>query len=357
MTRSRALPMLDARRAELETCAYCPKLCRAACPVSNAETTETLTPWGKMRGIYRVGRGDLPPNSEYAELAWACTGCLASVERCDHRNPVAQSLYDARAEFAERGFAPRASQRSQERHSGRLERIRARIVELEQIFELSAHAPVALLLGCGYTLSEREVVRDAIQSAQALFGPVRLISECCGYPLDAAGDREGARQARERLTRQIAGAARVIAVDACCAYTLAALPAEPFSSAAAAVFRDRRTLPVLGDTPLRYQDACLLGRGLGVYEAPRLLIERASTRGVLEFFWRREHARCSGAGGLLPLTRPSTARSIARTRLQEHQRLGGGVLVTACAGALRRFRASGAQVLDLVSVVARLTGV
>ena len=42
----RALPVLSSRERELELCAYCPKLCRAACPVSNAEPKETLIPWG-----------------------------------------------------------------------------------------------------------------------------------------------------------------------------------------------------------------------------------------------------------------------------------------------------------------------
>ena len=44
----RALPVLEPRRDALEKCVFCPKLCRSACPVSNAEPRETITPWGKM---------------------------------------------------------------------------------------------------------------------------------------------------------------------------------------------------------------------------------------------------------------------------------------------------------------------
>lgn len=356
MKRPRALVLLDARRAELETCTYCPKLCRAACPVSTAETSDTLTPWGKMRGTYAVGRGEAPPSPAYAELAWACTGCFACREQCDHRNPVVQTLFEARAEFAARGVAPASSERSRERFQLRLERVRSRVAELERTSDLGTNAPVALLLGCQYALGFPDVAREAIQSAQALFGPIRLIGECCGYPLDAAGDLQGARLSRQRLLRRIAGAMRVIAVDSGCAYALASLGVEPFARAADAALGSAGGEPVLGDMPLRYHDSCLLGRGLGVYDAPRSLIGRASSRGVQEFFWRREQARCSGAGGLLPLTRPVASAAIARTRLEEHERLGGGTVVTACAQALRRFRASGASVLDLVSVVARLTG-
>ena len=55
------LPMLEDRRGTLEKCVFCPKLCRTACPVSNAIPRETLTPWGKMSMSYFVAQGDVRP--------------------------------------------------------------------------------------------------------------------------------------------------------------------------------------------------------------------------------------------------------------------------------------------------------
>ena len=52
----RRLPTLGARKDTLEKCVFCPKLCRSACPVSNAEPRETLTPWGKMSTAYFAAR-------------------------------------------------------------------------------------------------------------------------------------------------------------------------------------------------------------------------------------------------------------------------------------------------------------
>lgn len=105
----RSLPLLDGRRAELETCVYCPKLCRAVCPVSNAEPRETLTPWGKMSTAFFQARGDAPHDQEHSATAWACTGCYRCREHCDHRNEVAATLLDARAVWFERGVAPEAA--------------------------------------------------------------------------------------------------------------------------------------------------------------------------------------------------------------------------------------------------------
>lgn len=98
----RQLPLLSPRADALEKCVYCPKLCRAACPVSNAEPSESLIPWGKMSAAYFMARGDVAITPESASVAWACTGCLACAERCNHKNPVAATLTDARADLRAR---------------------------------------------------------------------------------------------------------------------------------------------------------------------------------------------------------------------------------------------------------------
>ena len=126
--------------------------------------------------------------------------------------------------------------------------------------------------------------------------------------------------------------------------------------------------------PVRWHDPCQLGRGLGVYEAPRAVLGRALGRTPDEFdaHQRRELGVCSGAGGLLPATMPEVARDVARARLDAHARLsrgsgdGGGRVVTACASSLLAMRraasaaprasdggSSSVAVDDLVSWIAR----
>ena len=73
----------------------------------------------------------------------------------------------------------------------------------------------------------------------------------------------------------------------------------------------------------------------------------------LEFERRGAHGACAGSGALLPFTMPKTARAIARDRIAEHERLGGGAIVTGCATSLRWLRAQRAPVQDLVTVMAR----
>ena len=79
--------MLEGRRDALEKCVFCPKLCRSACPVSNAEPRETLTPWGKMSAAWMAAHGDVPADGSHAAPAWACTACYGCREACDHQRP------------------------------------------------------------------------------------------------------------------------------------------------------------------------------------------------------------------------------------------------------------------------------
>ena len=99
----RALPVLAPAKKALELCVYCPKLCRAACPVSNAEPSETLIPWGKMSTAYFLARGDVPLDEAHAAPAWACTGCGACSKRCDHENDVGGTLLSVRAALFAKG--------------------------------------------------------------------------------------------------------------------------------------------------------------------------------------------------------------------------------------------------------------
>ena len=110
--------------------------------------------------------------------------------------------------------------------------------------------------------------------------------------------------------------------------------------------------------PVRWHDPCQLGRGLGVYDAPRAdALPRPRSERPTSSPSQREQAVCSGAGGLLPSTMPETARAIADARLEAHGRAGGGRIVTACASSLlamrKRAAAPGVAVDDLVTFIAR----
>jgi Fe-S oxidoreductase len=353
------LPLLEPHRAALETCVYCPKLSRAACPVSNAERSETVTPWGKMSMAYFAARGDVPSDAVHAAPAWACTACYGCRERCDHKNEVATVLTDARADLFAAGAAPAAAQAAAARFRDTSDEAARALAGVG-----AEGASALVLVGCGYARRAPDVARDAVHATAALLGQaVRPVRACCGLPPLHAGDRAGFVEAARRLAAEVAGASDLVAVDPGCARALLAeYPRLGVDVRRPQLFVDlaaRSTdkLRPLREAPAyRYHDPCQLGRGLGRYDEPRAVLARIGGRDPLEFQRAREHGECSGAGGLLPLTRPEASRAIAAQRIDDHRARGGGVLVTACAQSLHRFRASGEPAEDLVSLVARALG-
>lgn len=395
----RALPVLEERRTALEKCVFCPKLCRSACPVSNAEPRETITPWGKMSFAWLSAHGDVPLDAAHAAPAWACTGCHACRESCDHRNPVADVLMDARAALTRAGVAPEGARRVLDRFARHDGATREATRELASHPRVRADARDALLVGCGYVRAARQEARDAVDAATALSGaPVALVEGCCGLPLRMAGDTAGFARHAAAFARSLEGKERVTVVDAGCAMTLrrryrdAGVDLEPRVKVELLVEQAARELPRLkrvappGSQPgdaggashetVRWHDPCQLGRGLGIYDEPRAVLARALGRAPDEFepYARRERAACSGAGGLLPSTMPQVAKDIASARIEAHARLGpaggaggaggpggsGGRIVTACASSLVAMRkqaaaasSSSVAVDDLTSWIAR----
>jgi Fe-S oxidoreductase len=358
----RRLPQLESRKATLERCVFCPKLCRTACPVSNAEPRETLTPWGKMSFAYFAGTGSVPLEDSYARPAWACTGCHACRSACDHKNDVAGTLLDTRSALVEAGIVPDSV-----RHT--LERFHARahvLLEHAQDARLSSitdvHSPIAVLVGCEHIRRKHAAATDLPVAVSTLLEErVSLLTMCCGAPLLHAGDAEGFAQHAGHFAASLRGKARVVSGDAGCTATLrvhyaqvgVSLPApvEHFSEFAMGHLDGLVPKTPLAH-PVRWHDPCQLGRGLGVYEAPRQVLARALGKAPEEFVENRENAHCSGGGALLPITMPRTARDIATERLREHEHAGGGTLVTACASSETMFRKAGQDaVLDLSTVV------
>jgi Fe-S oxidoreductase len=373
----RVLPLLEGRRAELETCVFCPKLCRSTCPVSNAEPRETITPWGKMTAAYTLGAGSVPAVASHAAPPWACTGCYACKTACDHKNDVTGTLLDARrAVFATApALAPHAARAATASFGAHERRTRDAVTEL--VRDAAAHGPrtghgarggTAFAIGCAYVRRAPRTAASALRVADWVCGEaVDVVDACCGLPLLLAGDEPAFVRTARAFAERVHGAEKLLVHDAGCALALriryaqhgvALVPAVEVLVERVAEARARLTplAPAAKSAgPVRYHDPCQLGRGLGVYDAPRAILAHLFGRPPDEFVHARDHAGCSGGGGLLPLTHPEIAGEIATSRVREHENAGGGAIVTACASSLKALsgRGRGSEVEDIVTWIDR----
>lgn len=363
------LPALSTRKAELETCVYCPKLCRGACPVSNAEPSEALIPWGKMASALYMARGDAPTESGgFGETAWACTGCMGCRDMCDHKNPVADTLLDTRAALFRDGHAPSAAQEIVRAFENDERAHKSACQSLSDHPNVNASSRTGIFFGGGYATALVDVARDAIRAAAfATGGSVRVLTCSSGATLLAAGDATGFERHAAAVTRELDALERVIVVDADCAFSLAhhyprhGLAIRPtvetlVGAAASAISRWPR---IEYTASVRYHDPCKLSRGLGIRHEPRSLIERITGKRPEEFEHVQNDGGCSGGGNLLDRTWPDVASRIADMRLREHEERGGGDIVTACASSIVSLRHAAARidtktrVIDVASLLAK----
>jgi Fe-S oxidoreductase len=347
-------------------CTYCPKMCRFACPVAEATKRETHTPWGMMTLLNLAAGGRAP--TEDASSWWACSGCLRCRTYCVHENDVPHALYAARAAAFAAGAAPAACAEVADafRARGCAEPgdLRAAVDALPPGDPTSR---TLLFAGCEAALREPGDARDAVAAAQALGAPVALHTGeplCCGLDLLEAGAREEFRTHARWMRKVLRGAGAVVALSARCAHALRVRYAE---------VGEPLTVPVLHVTtylrplvehaartaprpklpgPVTYHDPCMLGRGLGEYDAPRAILRAVCEGGAAEPPRTREASDCCGASGLLPRTMPDAAREMARRRAEELS-AGGRPVATASASCRGALAGAGAETSDVVNLVAR----
>ena len=98
-----------ARRKAQETCTFCPKACRFACPVSEATQNETTSTWAKMTTAHLAHEKQRPIDAVSAKALYACTGCMRCRTFCKHDNEVGLALFNSRGLALEAEVAPKGA--------------------------------------------------------------------------------------------------------------------------------------------------------------------------------------------------------------------------------------------------------
>ena len=359
-----ALEHLESHETQYELCAYCPKMCRFACPVSEAEPRESLTPWGKMSAPFLTLKGGLPLATAF-ETSWACTGCGHCTDYCLHGNDVPTALGALRAAGVSAGIpspvtakvvaAFRKSGNVHGRDPGLRERTPAALRD-------DGRSPALLIPGCG---DDGASLRHAVSIVEKLGGrgvTIAVDGSCCGSALWWAGRPDLFDEHARAFAAKVAKRKILVVVDAGCAWTLRKLYAERgialkpevlhVTEWLASFFRERvLKARKKSKGAFLYHDPCKLARPLGVTEEPRAVLAAVLADGAREFAWNRKDAVCCGGGGLLPESMPGTSSRMAAKRVQEAKE-SGATIVTACPTCRHTMAGRGVKIVDLLELVA-----
>lgn len=353
-----------------ELCVYCPKMCRFACPVSEATGRETWTPWAKMSTGFFQLEGRLPLE-EIVPAAYACTACGACTRYCDWDNDVASALLAIRAEAFEVEAAepplaglPATFEDSAMRKDTRgLIRILDRAVPGELLEE--DHRTVYIPGNDALALGEQPL-KEAVRVLEHVGSRVGVHPHPvdCGLDLYWAGAIDDFVEAAEIFAEAFEEHSTLIVGSASWVWALQDLYPEYGVELSPQVMHTSewllrlleervldRTRTVEG--PVFYHDPCFLARYLEVTEAPRLVLEHFVEGEIREFHAHGEDTVCCGGEALVPTTMPAAARAMAADRLREPREAGVETIVSADPRCVRSLKDAGADALDLMTLVGR----
>jgi len=347
----------------LAMCTFCPKVCRFACPVSEATQNESHSTWAKMTTARQVADGQRRMDEGASNAIHACTGCGRCTTFCKHDNVPGETLFAARSLARAEGLQPQAAATTIGTFTRSGNPFGESLSKVVEHFKAETPMRYPLFPGCSTLVKRTALIDDALMVANAFGAPMgvcKASTRCCGYPLYAGGAHDEFAAHARAFAQTLEPYPELVVMDPGCAHTLSVIYPK-FQVKLPS--RIRTLYEVLADNlphaphkpPLDeaagYHDACHLGRGMGQYEEPRALLRRAVST-VLEAPSHHAEGGCSGGGGLLPRTMPEASVEIARRQALEVAS-GGETVVTACPTSRRMFERAGKKSEDLVSILRR----
>jgi len=288
-------------------------------------------------------------------LIWKCLTCLMCSDSTDGSVDMSGFIRDVREQARAEGFSGRETHGGLILGAQRLSADPARVPQRtdwvsEQGLQTAqgkgdyilwtGGAPFlsAAVPGIGY--SPLDTARAAVRILNRLgIEPVVLEQErFSGHDLLWTGDTEHFSELASLNIRAIqeSGASGVIAVSPHDMYTLSRTYPETDSSFDVNVchitefIADRLSELEFREYTGRvtFHDPCLLGRGMGVYDAPRSIIEAIPGAELVEMKNSRERSLCCGTSCWTHCTQFSKLMQV--NRLREAVSAGAGVCITAC---------------------------
>lgn len=315
-----------------------------------------------MNALHPIARGDAPLDASSAEPVYACSGCGACQSHCELAVNVADAALDARADALRTHSAPESISTFVSELPLREARVRA---AAERVGAAES-SPTGAVLFAGCTLISTAIsqVIAAQRALEPLVGPLTVVGDlCCGAPWLDAGDEDGFRARAEALSDRLRRASTVIALDPGCAHAMSVRAPARGARSRPMKTLEQYFLERIDRVPegalasmgsFAVHDTCRSGRGLRAYDAPRSVLQRLTGRAPTELVYQREHATCSGGGGLLPVTNPAIADAITDELATQVRDAGVDHVLTGCPTSRARLARVGISAFTLAELFCEL---
>lgn len=345
-----SLPIHPSQKQASQACAYCAKLCRPSCPVSNVTGNDADSAWGLMNTIHRAESSD----SVAVQDAFACSGCMGCESHCELGTPVTQSIRAVRAQAFAANNLPNAAEEFADELAKRAVKLRAASLTLHTAKRVATVGTVVLFPGCSTTVKEPERI-GRVQTVLSKLLQTEVVvyaNECCGLPELELGDSDGFAGRSKAIHAAFSQAKLVVTLDPGCAHAMRELAATKVAMktlvelAVEQGWLTDQAHPPLANVlhDFAWHDPCRMRRGLGLTQQPRETLKLLTGEQPKEVSVRESDSLCSGGGGLLPRTHPEIASKMADEMNTRLALSGAQQVVTGCPTAKARFEKVGIRV-------------
>jgi heterodisulfide reductase subunit D len=338
---------------------------KTKCPPYEYYRFQRFTPKSRWLMAQRVFHGLDAITPELKEVIFTCTNCLMCQELCGVRDDGYgpwEITVAMREEITARDgplAAHRALYEGLQQHNNpwaQPESQRGRWADGLNLKKLAAStAPTLLFAGCSADRPSGRAgavgLAKIMQAAGEDFAILGQDEKCCGlFAYDLGFRTEYDRLAGENLaTIGNAGIRNVVVACGSCqriwrehaekpgADSVRVLHGVEWVADCLRAGRLKFTRPV--EKKVTYHDSCHLGRGCGVYDAPRSILASVPGVTLVEMERNRRWAWCCGGGGGVPEAYPELAQWNAADRLREAKKAGAELVLTSSALCQRSFAA------------------
>jgi heterodisulfide reductase subunit D len=329
------------------------------CPIYTRDACFTFSGGGMMYLVKALADKEIEYSQSIAELFSTCTSCGACDSRCGiirsqspYVNPL-DIIRLARYEGVRLGFIPAGSASEMAKEIAETGDLGKKSSLKLSAKIKSGKADTVLFAECFHTRAANQMAESASSLLEKIGSPVSLFSEkgCCGSSLYDFGfwaELEPLVKAQWQEMKTLHNKTFVFLNPHCQEFIQKRYPeilpdyqsikSQHISQLLASAFKEGKLKSRKGESlKVTYHDPCYLGRGLGIYDAPREVISALSGIKLVEMERNKQNSFCCGAratGNYMPDMKVWTAKE----RIKEFKATGADLLITACPYCTENFR-------------------
>jgi len=332
------------------------------CPSGEFGKFEAYYLGGKNLLTWALTTDKLKWSEGIAKIFYQCSVCMACIQQCqipEIHTYAGEWLIAMREKAVQLGYGPMPEQAKYTDHvmtekNPYMEKNEDRLEWLPSHIKLSSDAKLAYFVGCTSSYREKDVAIATAEILNKLNVDFTILEKegCCGSPVYMTGQTEKAKKLAQKNVDifKDAGIEQIITSCAGCYRTWKDIYPNKFGLDHGIEIKHlpefiRRKLKNGEinfnneiDMKITYHDPCHIGRHMGIYKAPRDVIQEIPGIELIEMTRNRHNAWCCGSGGGVRSSFKDLSAFAAKERIEEAKETKASALVSCCPFCLNQFK-------------------